>query len=420
MGTLKASADDVVFRHPSFFVAGEIHHHFEFWEKILQDFHKRNEVLRYILQGVSVHDFFKHFKGPFKGKEYDSPLPPKMFLENNKICSEHEDFISATILERIANGSMSIWGKVADCEPPHLVMPLTIEPLKPRMCHDERFLNLWMDTPRVSFDKITDIPRYVAPNHYQSKLDDKSGYDHILLTEESRKFFGLCWMGWFLVYNTLPFGWSPSAYIYHTTGLGATHFIRSNGVPASQYIDDRHVGQLRLPQGSFSNWSDLDLAKAASFIAATVLVACGYFIGLKKSILPPGQVIPFLGFLSDSQKQAFILPEDKKQKFATLRDSLLLAKVIPVRSLQMFAGKAVSFSLAVPAAKLFCREVNFYIGKSLKNFRPVRMTESLKNELEHWRFLDTWDGFLPWRKERHYTVEIISDASKSGWGGILS
>ena len=46
--------------------------------------------------------------------------------------------------------------------------------------------------------------------------------------------------------------------------------------------------------------------------------------------------------------------------------------------------------------------------------------ESLKKKLEHWKFLDTWDGFLPWRKERHYTVEIISDASKSGWGGILS
>ena len=203
-------------------------------------------------------------------------------------------------------------------------------------------------------------------------------------------------MGWFLVYNTLPFGWSPSVYIYHTTGLGATHFIRSNGVLASQYIDDRHVGQLRLPQGSFSNWSDLDLAKAASFIAATVLVACDYFIGLKKSILSPRQVIPFLGFLSDSQKQAFILPEDKKQKFASLRDSLLLTKVIPVRSLQRFAGKAVSFPLAVPAAKLFCREVNFYTGKSLKNFRPVRIAESLKNELEHWRILDIWDGFLPW------------------------
>ena len=166
LGTLKASTDDVVFRDPSFFVAGESTTILSFGKKILQDFHKRDEVLRYILQGVSVHDFFKHFKGQFKGKEYDSLLPPKIFFKNNKICSEHEDFISATILERTANGSMSIWDKVADCEPPHLVMPLTIEPLKPRMCHDERFLNLWVDTPHVSFDKIMDIPRYVAPNHY--------------------------------------------------------------------------------------------------------------------------------------------------------------------------------------------------------------------------------------------------------------
>ena len=51
LGTLKASAEDVDFR--DFFVAGEIHHHYEFWEKILQDFHKQDEVLRYISQGVS-------------------------------------------------------------------------------------------------------------------------------------------------------------------------------------------------------------------------------------------------------------------------------------------------------------------------------------------------------------------------------
>ena len=86
---------------------------------------------------MSVFDFFKPFKGDFKGKSYDSQLPPKMFFENNKICNEYEDFISATILERIKNGSISIWGKQGECE--HLVMPLTIEPSKPRMYHDERF-----------------------------------------------------------------------------------------------------------------------------------------------------------------------------------------------------------------------------------------------------------------------------------------
>ena len=125
---------------------------------------------------------------------------------------------------------------------------------------------------------------------------------------------------------------SPSVYIHHSTGLGASHFIRSNGVPVSQYIDDRQVGQLRLLPCFSSDWSDLDLANAAVFISAFVFISCGYFIGIKKSVLIPVQV-PFLGFSSDSKKQAFILPEEKKQKFAALGDSVIKMKVIPVKNL---------------------------------------------------------------------------------------
>ena len=214
-------------------MAGELHHHCDVWDNILQDFHKRDGVLNYISQGVSVYDFFKPFKGQFKGKYYDSPLPPKMIFENNKIYLKFQDFISNCILERVSNGSLSIWGKEGECELPHLVMPITVEPSKPRMCHDERFLNLWMITPHVTFDPITDISRYVDQDHFQTKLDDKSGYDHILLTQESRKYFGLFWEGWFFVYNSLLFGWGPSSYVYHSVGLGPSHFIRTRRVPLS-------------------------------------------------------------------------------------------------------------------------------------------------------------------------------------------
>ena len=94
--------------------------------------------------------------------------------------------------------------KDMQCDPPHLVMPITIEPSKPRMCHDERFLNLCMNTPNISFNHITDISRYVVGfNNFQAKLEDKSGYDHIALTEDSRIYFGLYWKGWFLIYNLL-------------------------------------------------------------------------------------------------------------------------------------------------------------------------------------------------------------------------
>ena len=130
-----------------YFIAGEIHEHYNVWEEILHGYHKQEEILKYIPKGVSVFDFFQHFKGQFKGNTYDSSLPPRMFFENNKICNNFQDFISSTLLERVANGSLSIWGKEGKCEPPHLVMPITIEPSKPRMCHDERFLNLWMNTP---------------------------------------------------------------------------------------------------------------------------------------------------------------------------------------------------------------------------------------------------------------------------------
>ena len=149
---------------------------------------------------------------------------------------------------------------------------------------------------------------------------------------------------------------SLSAYVYHTSGLGPSHFIRSNNTGVllfiiiyyyyyylSQYINDRHVGQMHLLQCYNSNWSNIDLAKAAAFIASIVLVSCGYFIGLKKSIIIIViiiiMIIPFLGFLSDSTKQAFLLPEDKKLKFAPLRGSLIDSKVISAKSLQRFTGK---------------------------------------------------------------------------------
>ena len=70
-------------------LAGELHHHYATWEHILEGFDKRVEILGYIKNGVSVFDFFSHFKGDFKGKSYDSPLPPPILLENNKICYQY-------------------------------------------------------------------------------------------------------------------------------------------------------------------------------------------------------------------------------------------------------------------------------------------------------------------------------------------
>ena len=55
----------------------------------------------------------------------------------------------------------------------------------------------------------------------------------------------------------------------------------------------------------------------------------------------------------------------------------------------------------------------------MKSTRPIKISEGLRAELEHWRFLESWDGCLPWKDEKHFIVNISSDASNSGWGGVL-
>lgn len=116
----------------------------------------------------------------FQRKYYDSVIPQTAFFPNNKSCQGFEEFISATIIDRVRNGSFLVWRKVNDVQPPYLVMPITVEPSEPRMCHDERFLNLWIRDLPFLLDYITSLPRYVFKSHYQTTFDDKSGYDHIL------------------------------------------------------------------------------------------------------------------------------------------------------------------------------------------------------------------------------------------------
>lgn len=345
-----AGPSEAVLRDPRYFVPGELHRHAEAWKEILGG---HPDIVKYVVDKVNAWEFIEPFKGTFAGEGFDAPSPPSRSFKNNSSCSGFESFITNTILERVRNGSLRFWGKVDDMDPPHLVMPITIEPTKPRMCHDERFLNLWIKDSPFSLDRLSDLPRYVGSGHYQSVCDDKSGYDHILLTENSQTLFGLCWEGCYFVYRTLPFGWKASAYVYHSVGLIATGYIRTLGVPCSQYIDDRHFGQLIT--ASSVGWSDLRKAEAAAYIAVSILTRLGYTLALGKSHLRPSQTVKYLGYISDSSRGAFILPEEKKIRFRDLREEILSSRMCDVKKLMKFAGKTSSFSIAVPAARLYSR-----------------------------------------------------------------
>jgi hypothetical protein len=98
-----------------------------------------------------------------------------------------------------------------------------------------------------------------------------------------------------------------------------------------------------------------------------MLARLGYFLALGKCVFIPTQVLKYLGLFIDSTKLAFLLPEEKKCRFAQLRDFILGEDAVDIKTLQRFAGKCISFVLVIPASRLYSREVNRAIGIAEKN-----------------------------------------------------
>ena len=172
-------------KNPDNFIAGGLHENLREWEEILTDHPMKERILKWLRHGVDVEEFSQHFCGRFKKQHYDSERPPRKIFPNHQSCKKHETFVSSEILKRVTTGALLVWGKVEDGNPPHLVLPLTGEPSKLRLCIDGRFLNLWMqDRPH-----FTTVSLYVYKNSFMTKCD-KSGYDHIRLTESSRSYLG--------------------------------------------------------------------------------------------------------------------------------------------------------------------------------------------------------------------------------------
>ena len=100
-------------------------------------------------------------------------------------------------------GGHFVVGEVGVVGSPFIVLPLTAEPTKPRLCHDARYLNLWMRDMPFSLDRLIDLPRYVSKDTYQTVLDDKSGYDHIILLKIAAPILGFNGAGGILL--IIPF-----------------------------------------------------------------------------------------------------------------------------------------------------------------------------------------------------------------------
>ena len=409
----------IKFLDPNYFIAGQLHEHLPAWEILLAEVDNTDSALvrRWLNEKIDVKQFMKPYKGNFGGVHYNSSSPERRIFQNYQSCEPFKKEIAETLMERIANGSIELLGRVGEVPPPHLVMPLVMVggKSKPRLCHDERYLNLYMQHCPFTLEGLSKIPHMLEKNDLMSLSDEKSAYDGVLLSEDSRTYFGLEFAGWYMQYRTLPFGWSVSPFIYQTIGMQVTTYLRKRGLTTLQYLDDRFLGPM-IATNSTNSETSTGLSIALN---ASVLTHLGYTLALHKCVWEPSAVIKYLGFMVHANARQFRIPIEKKEKFRVFREDILESSTVHLKTLQQFMGKCISFSHCVPAAKLYIRVMANSISKVQNSTRLIPIVEELREEIEFWRFIDSHTEWSPWRQQKHVELTIATDASGYAWGATV-
>ena len=296
------------------------------------------------------------------------------------------------MLECIRTGSIEVWGRMNHCAPPHLVLPLTVEHTKPRLCHDERFLNLWVRDLPFKLDYLSDLSCCVLEGHFQNVFDDKNGYHHVLLSESSRVFFGFRWLGWYFgffaffplfgklvhTYIICCVWWLLTLFVLGVSQYRNTLTITWRGswcelpplkikdfkitpTPTSKpgrFYGEDAIGDARYFSLRFlttQRWRELNtvcyVVEMASFKSARDLLV----VGVREGLLDEEEFL----FLHDLNVPAFFVPDDKRERFLIFLPSVLGGRCVSQETLQRLAGKLISFSSAQQCPHVNCTPENF-------------------------------------------------------------
>ena len=414
------------------FVPGGLAREFPFWRDVLLANHpERNTILTWVRDGVSVYDFLLP---DARGVSVEQPFNPAVFPGEempNRVPEEFHEFVTREVATLVSRGCLVPFEEVRTSEGParpRVIMPLSVEPSKPRLIYDARRLNATCRHVSFSLDSVGSVAALGWKGCYQGSLDDKSGFHHILLHPASWPLFGVVWEGITYVWTVLPFGWNESPFVYQTVSGVRSQFLRSRGIPAVTYIDD--AWQCSPVAAREKEPREQWLAAAEGLRLAVALSACaGFFLSVAKCDLVPTLSLRYLGLICDSGRAVFRVPSDKLCRLRKLILKVLSEGEVPLSTLEKIAGKCMSMKVAIRPASLWTH----YMFEALRKAQCPRnrfwqhrvrvpRRSGLREELELWYGLTENAQEGPWYLAKHFAVILTraaSDASSVAWGGVL-
>lgn len=377
------------------------------------------EVSHWVQSGVDIPSFMHDYKGD-EPEWFDTCEPPSMRFNNHPWDSTLSGFVTTEVARLVDTGCVT-----ETQSQPYLCMALGVEPKKPRLIADDRPLNAWTESPSFRMDRLRDFARGLDDGDFMFSVDHKSGYHHLAMSPSCQRWFGFELQGRFYYYNVLPFGWSPSCYVYQTLSNVLTAFLRRFGIHVLAYLDDFAVA-LRL------RWTSQRRYDVRWSVLALMCLA-GYCVAWPKTVVVPTVRLPMLGFIVDSVERTFRVPKAKLDaRLDDLRE-LQAGTGVSFVALRSLTGKLMHLSLALPPMALYLR--SFYDvlaageGHMSANARGdfrVEVSADMVADIADMLVLLERHGdtsgsplLVRWLDEHRVQVRIDTDASSAAWGAAL-
>ena len=318
------------------------------------------------------------YKFPFKS------LPPGGICNNNKSMLRNNDFALAELLRLEKLGCISRVNS-----PPFLCLPLSVVfSKKLRLVVDaSRHLNPYLEDRKIKLEDLDVREQIFRKDDFQTKIDLDSGYWHVPLFEEHKKYVGCHFVKedgsiLYWIWNVLFLGIKDAVYIFSKLLVPHKSYLRGLGIRNTIYIDDQSV----MAQG-------FDLCNAHTQITLTTFAKAGWVVNTKKSSDPPAQNMEFLGLMISSTDMKYYVPEAKKLSICDLLCKILNSKKVHIKIFAKLCGKLqFCFKAFGPVVKLLTRSSYYLISRASSWNSMIVVSEAAKRELNyifmHFEFLN--------------------------------
>ena len=261
----------------------------------------------------------------------------------------------------------------------------------------------------TQFDEATDKIVDMGPYTFLAKLDIKNAFTICPVRKDQWVLLGFKWDNRFYLFPILPFGLRSSPYIFNSLADLICWIINNYGCNALHYLDDfimAHLGRERC--GLFLQKA-IDLFKDLGVPLA------------ENKIEGPVQVIKYLGIIIDVTRMEIRLPEDKLLKILNLIKLWLGKKVCKKRGLLSLIGLLSFACKVVKPGRIFLRRL-ISLGTTMHSLEDTCVLSSdAILDIEWWgKFLEVWNGKSLIVSNTKIDIQIFTDASNLGMGGVCN